>query len=180
MWAEPSGSWCLWRNTSTIQRGLPRKFHSSGIVCQQLICLLMLFFSPQSIPLYYHFVALPAQCFPEVKQLHGEGRKILCLQGNGSTEQAPVISEDIVQPRSWAASVCWADVMLWEFPSPCYLLIKLCFESCGLDQRQYFPETVDLTSNKKLGKLPGEVEQKGDFHSPKADELTADKVPSAS
>lgn len=40
--------------------------------------------------------------------------------------------------------------------------------------------TVDLVSNKKVGKLPGEVEQKGDFHSPKAAELTADKVPSTS
>lgn len=35
-------------------------------------------------------------------------------------------------------------------------------------------------SNKKVGKLPGEAEQKGDFHSPVAAELTADKVPSAS
>lgn len=67
-----------------------------------------------------------------------------------------------------------------QFTSTCCLLIKLYFELRGLDQRAYFLETVDIVSNKKVGKLPREVEQKGDSHSPKAAELSADKVQSTS
>lgn len=44
----------------------------------------------------------------------------------------------------------------------------------------YVLETVDLVSNKEVGKLPRDVEQKGGFPSPKAAELTAGNVPHAS
>lgn len=61
----------------------------------------------------------------------------------------------------------------------CCLLIKLCFESCGLDLRVYFLEAVDFVNEQEVGRLPREVEPKSDFHSPKAGELTAGNVPGA-
>lgn len=50
-------------------------------------------FSPQSIPPYYHFLSLPAQCFPE-------GKRSDNFMVREDSEQTPVSSQDIVQSRS--------------------------------------------------------------------------------